>query len=357
MVSIKNTEPSDASMSAALQAILESYAVGVQKPMRRNTALAGDTFIDQLYIMMDKQISFQEQSLIRQGFILRDQALRAAQNGDLSESILFFQANESFLQRQVLSKEGRLFIQSYYHAGIAYLEYRQNNFDRALEHIQSSLTCDFILETEFGYAIQHLHRLQLIHNMMRIEKRCGHLNEALNLGYQLLNYLERKIPTLSLPGSISWQSGQLVAFTPDLLSSLFIQITLELALLFVENTALCTPEAVIGICNHIQNSKGCTLSPQSHSWLEIKNELIQGNCLTFLHKAADYLAQGRQDVPWLWYAILTDVTIFCSTLNLPEAYAIQQRISKELFAMKGVPKSFLRALKFHCFKLIVEGSK
>lgn len=235
-------------LRATLSKAFEAYLIGVTKPIQSNHMITGDAFNNILFSIIDTRLPLDNQLLLYQSYHLRDQGLAAAQKGDLINSERFFKGVETMLLSKKLARESFLLAKSYYEAGIAYLDYRNSNFDKATARIYEALACDVALEEEFGYSILHLHRLQLAHNLMRVYVRQAFLEEALNIGYQLLDYMEGKIVSLSIP--TPWDSSKLKPLPKEQVNGMFIQVTYEIVLLLAGNDTMNTSEAFAGARSH-----------------------------------------------------------------------------------------------------------
>lgn len=317
------------SLSVSLRSVRESYLVGKKIPIQHNPKFSGESFDKHVYPVIYARLALDEQLLLYQFYGVRDQGLLAAQKGDITASDKFFKGSEALLHSKKLSRECFLLGKSYYEAGAAYLDYRRNDFEMAITRIHEALACDLSLEEEYGYTSFHLHRIQLVHNLMRIDIRCTLIKEALDIGYQLLDYIERKSSILTVP--TTWDSSRLASLPPDLVEAAFVQITIELAHLLAGNATLSAQSLFTGMRSHTQSdvASSCHLSPHCHAWLKAKQILTDGDLVGFLKDAGLYLANGPQDTPWIWHAFVADLVVLCRSLDLPEARSIRHEITSD----------------------------
>jgi tetratricopeptide (TPR) repeat protein len=149
--------------------------------------------------------------------------LAAARNGDLATADqLLTEAMGAFRRLDVCAISGAL-ARSAYWASRAYLFYRRNQFDDAQEALYQANSADLRL-IEHGISIMHVHRVQLVQNLARIEIRRG--NGVLAAAYtrRLLDHLDGKpIPELPLAGP--WHSSLLDPCPIELVAAMIAQAT------------------------------------------------------------------------------------------------------------------------------------
>jgi len=328
------------SLSSLLNNVLECYLVGAKKPVQANPTVSGERFRDHVYELIETHLPLNEQLLVSQCFEISEQGLLAARKGDLTAAESFLRGAELFLHTKQLSRESFLLGDSFFEAASAYFDYRRKDFDAAITCVHKALSNDLILEGEYGYAILHLHRIQLVHNLMRIDIRRAFIKEALNTGFFLLDYMEGKSATLS--ALTFWDSSCLIALPSELVNTMFLQITMEIALALAGNEALSTQVLFAGAQSHTQPgvADSCLLSPQSHAWLKAKQALIADDLEGFFEEAAKSLSDGPGNASWLWYAFVADLFSLCRKLDLPEAHLIRRSIARDARLWKGIPASW-----------------
>lgn len=175
---------------------------------------------------------------------------------------------------------------------------------------------------------------------MRIDIRRTFVKEALGTGFLLLDYMEGKSSTL--PALTFWDSSRLLSLPHELVNTMFLQITVEIALVLAGNEILSTQDLFVGAQSHTQpgNADSCLISPQSHAWLRAKQALIADDREDYFKEAAKSLSDGPGNASWLWYAFVADLVSLCRRLDLPESHLIRQSIARDAQSWRGIPASW-----------------
>ncbi|MFH7029790.1 MAG: hypothetical protein ACHBN1_31625 [Heteroscytonema crispum UTEX LB 1556] len=230
-------------------------------------------------------------------------------------------------------------------AAEAYLDYRRGDFDQAYARISKALAIDVVLEEEYGYEILHLHRIQLLHNLVRSDARRMQFASAIELACQLLGYLEGTSEVLPLSGS--WGSEHIARQPSELVAAMFGQITDEVALILAGKNRQVKSELFAIAKRHIQlQANGNTrCHPQSHTWFLLKEAFVDNDVATFLERASRFLAEGRGDTPLLWYAVVVDIVALCNQLDLPEEELFKREVAKDAVSFLNLPERFVPLLR------------
>lgn len=319
-------------LKTALQKMHEAYRVGSKKPALH----LSDKDFQHYQSVVYSHLSANDQSLLSRCAASRNQGLSAARREKLGIADYFFKEEDTLLHRESFSPEGFLIGKSAHEAAVAYLDYRRNDFKKAIMHISEALITDESLEEQYGHTIYHLHRIQLILNLIRVHKRRTCIKEAITIGFHLLSYLERKSTMLPVP--TSWDSTRLVSQPLEIITIMFIQVASEIACMLegretitVGSEVLSIRDLFMGARDHTSpdTSNDCYLSPRTHLWLNAKRDFVNNDIIKFLKSTVQFLADGRGDMRVLWYAILVDCVILCNNLDLLEANLIKQDIMKD----------------------------
>jgi tetratricopeptide (TPR) repeat protein len=215
-----------------------------------------------------------------------------------------------------LSQNNRSVCKSYIEAAAAYLDYKCQRYDQAMRRLQDALAIDEQLElADPIYGYMHLHRIMLLDNWVRVLAHRGQVVEAIDLAFQVLDYLERKV--VSLPVPASWDSSHLASYPADLLSVLFRTIVSQIAEAvtgkdMIMSTGEVVPVRDVFACSHHHLSPdagGCYLSPLSHNWIRMKQAALDENLSAFFLHASQLLAAGPGRLPTLWYATIVEIII------------------------------------------------
>lgn len=329
------------SYSRLLETTLEHYRLGCTKPIDLGS---GDLFHQKLQTQIKSRLSLTEQVLISRGGNTRDQAVIAARRGQFATAERLFAEAHAPLEPNLLSREARLLYESFLEQSVSYLDYRLGNFDQVRIRIDNALAIDTILEEEYGYEILHIHRIQLLHNIVRTYARQMWLDCAVELASQLLAYLQGVLE--ELPFSGSWSSKQMARQSPEVVAATFTQISCEIAIILAGKNRQVARH-LLTIAHHyvcLQANSNSQGDQQAYAWFRIKQAFVDNNITTFLEKASQFLALGRSEAFLLWYAIVVDLVRLCDELKLPEAKLLQREITKDAVQWQYVPERFLPLL-------------
>jgi hypothetical protein len=177
---------------------------------------------------------------------------------------------------------------------------------------------DASLENSGGYELLHLHRIQLLHNLMRIAatERC-HL-EAFELGFRILRYLGGS--PQSLPAIVTWDPESIRRLPNDLVGGLFNQVVAEMALI-VARPRISQHEFLAVASDYLQELKvsGYCQCPRAHAWLKLKTLFINDR-LAFLRNCGAFLQDGYTQHPVLWFATSIDLVAICKESDMRSAH-------------------------------------
>jgi hypothetical protein len=322
--------------SDLLETVLHQY-----QNSRRQTASAvrqGDPFSDELYARIENRLSLSEQLLLHRALSDRDAALLAVRTGQLAMANQLFAEARRALHSNALSQEGKLLHQSLLYQSETYLDYRQGEFALVRSKTETALSIDILLEDHYGYDLFHLHRIQLLHNLVRTDARCQDYDRALELAGQILGYLEGQRE--DVPMSNAWGSERMARQPVELVRMMIAQITSEIALILASQK----PEQAYSLfqiatrdlldVGKVDRSQiPMPLDRHSHDWLHLKQAFLNRDYATFLTQTCSFLEVGRSQSPLLWYAVVVDLLRLCdqlcNELDCPMAKRLQQEIVRD----------------------------
>jgi hypothetical protein len=183
-----------------LQTTLECYYLGRDKTTDFLAEVSADSADKYLSRLMVSRLSSTDQLLISKFSNARQRGLLAARRGDLIAAEKAFAVARLLLELNKLSDEAALLYQSFLEQAEAYLDFRRHEFKQARNRIYQALEINMILEEKYGYEIALLGRIQLVHNLVRIDVGCLELNRGIKLAFQILGYLEGRLDVLPIPG-------------------------------------------------------------------------------------------------------------------------------------------------------------
>lgn len=240
-------------------------------------------------------------------------ALRLASKGAFAEADEMFSAASRMFQRDDLAFETKLLCESFFSAAASFLDYRLKRWDSARRRIYDGLACDEKLEREFGYSLLHLHRLTLLENLCRVERKAGHTERAASLAGALLAYLSGSSAELNLPGSWGWQQLSLpIGNIRFLFSSISGDFAQSIACIDIAEARrlFALSSGFMG-----QALVGEYVDTDALHWFEAKSCLLSGNAGEFLVHANGILS-NRSGQVWcakVWCATLLDTMTLCES--------------------------------------------
>lgn len=102
---------------------------------------------------------------------------------------------------------GRGLAESLLWAQEAYLEYRLSEWKRATALLQDAFLNDLRLQRHGSAELLIAHRLQILHNLLRVELRCRRLADAVRIGAATLAFIETLDPQAFATVADPWRRG------------------------------------------------------------------------------------------------------------------------------------------------------
>ncbi len=332
------------SYSKLLQTTQEHYRRGCTKSIQVTPEISGDSFNHKLQTFTENCLPLIDQLLIRRFGNARSRGLIAARRGDFVVAEQFFVAARALLELDKLSPDGTLLYKSFLEQAEAYLDCRRGDFDQARSRTFEALAIDMVLEEEYGYEVLFMHRIQLVHNLVRIDAWCMHLDSAIELAYQILSYLEGSLEVLPIPGL--WGYERVARQLPELVAAMFAQVTREVALILAGKKRQVVRDlfAVASINIQLQANSDYHCHLQSHAWLLVKQAFASNDVATFLERASQFLSKGRADTPLLWYTIVIDLIALCDEFDFPDSELFRQEVCRDAATWEYLPQKFASLL-------------
>ncbi|WP_427158662.1 hypothetical protein ACQFX9_22570 [Aliinostoc sp. HNIBRCY26] len=298
----------------------------------------------ELFNIIESRLSRKEQFLLNRINKARFQALNTARQGDLFAAEELMKTVRTSWDINQVSSEVNLLYKSFQAAAEAYLDYRRGNFEQAWSNITEAIIIDAMLETEFGYKILFAHRLHLVQNLVRSEARGQRLEKALQLGSQLLSYLQGKSENLPFP--VAWDVDTIATLPPEVISITFTLVTTEIALALAGKNHQAVQELWKIIVNRIDLTVDDRpiIAPSAYGWLRMKQALFNDSLSSAIEVLSEFLRAGRGKTPLLWYAAVIDFVAISNELNLPASATVKQQISNDAVHWQDFPKLLLPLL-------------
>lgn len=333
------------SYSKLIHTTLASCQQGSKKSIQLTSWKPGSAFRESAKMLMDSRLSFIDKLFIRQHYLALRQGLVTARQGQLIKAEQHFTAAQKFLQSNQFSPEGDLICQSFQQTAQAYLDYRRGDFNQARTRTLEALAIDTALEEDYNFhLLGHSHRLELAGNLIRIDSRWMQWQRAVELAGQLLSYLEGVLEELPLSGS--WSSKQVLLLPVESALGIFLAVTSEVALMLAgkNRQVACELFEIMAYPMELPANQNRCLHPRVHSWFLLKQAFVKGDTTTFLEQASHFLAEGRGDIPLLWYGTVVDLVTLCDQLALPNSELVRQDIARNAATWEKLPKSFFPLL-------------
>ena len=326
--------------SELLQTTLEHCRRGYAKPLKTTTDGANKLVEKQLLTLITTRLLLTDQNLMGKFGNARFRGLNAARQGDLMAADCAFAEARVPLQLNKLSLEGSLLYESLLEQSESYLDYRRGDFEKARNRIFKAIANDIVLESEYGYEILFLHRIHLVHNLVRIDAQRRCFESALELACQILSYLEGVSEVLPIPGI--WGYERVARQSPELVAVMFAEVTNEIAIILAGQKRQLARHlfAVTFAQMHLQTNDNRHCHPQAYIWLFIKQAFVNNDFTTFLERASDFLAFGRADTPLLWYATVIDLITLWDELALPDSELVRLEVASNMATWEKLPQKF-----------------
>lgn len=330
-----------------LHTILESYRLGKTNTIEVTPGLPGDSINEYLLRLITKRLPSTERLWMYKFGNARQRGLLAARRGDWIVAEQKFGAARLLLELNKLSTEGSLLYQSFLEQAEAYLDCRRGDFEQARYRTFKALAIDVTLEEEYEYDILLLYRIQLVHNLVRIDARCMYFKQAIELACQILSYLQGKLEVLPIPGN--WGYERVLRQPPEFVGAMFAQVTGEVALILAGKSrqVVCDLFEVASTNLQLQVNGKCHCYFRANAWLLVKQAFASNDVALFLKRASKFLSEGRAETPLLWYATIIDLIALYDELNFPDSEVFKQEVAKDAATWGYLPQKFSSLLGVH----------
>lgn len=300
-------------LHSAIAHLLNIALENMQRPYAVSVAASGVLFERRLSLELDKLLDARSRSDLDVVRRHCREAVRSARRGMQSRGMSSLQRAGQLIHEEPVDLKVLLswsFIES---AG-AYCDLRDGNISKAQRRLSSAISIDASIEHAYGLRIMHLHRLQAIHNWLRILLRQREFEAARILCFETLGYLARE-PIQPSVGR-EWNANVLQELDERLLEAVRAQFIAELVVIH-GGASRKQREYVI---------QGClTLARHSSKSLELAG--LWAICKASLHKdsAEGYIASALgilikpppgDAALMMWADVAVDVCRFAETRGL-----------------------------------------
>lgn len=265
----------------------------------------------------------------------REQALALARLGRLDEAETQMRLARFLLSLSRMSPEGRAYARTMHEAAESYLSYQRRDYTDAYHRMVASLEAtDRLAECWGDSEFIVCRRVDLGHNLMRVEMRRGDANAAMQRGALLLR---------SVCGAAAHEGRSALRVPGD--SALDARVAMALVDLIIGTVAeLVAPRSAREARALLSSlawlpGQPTPSSPRAVQWLAVKDAALGDDPERFMRLALPFLRAGRGRNPTLWYAVALDLTRRFGASDVVAGSDALDEIVAELSTAPRVPAS------------------
>jgi hypothetical protein len=228
----------------------------------------------------------------------RERGLAHARANELTQAAASMRLARLLLGLARLSPAGRAYAETMQSAAESYVSYQRRDYDTAFAEMQCAIDAANQLGSEWGECeFIVCRRIDLGHNLMRVDMRRGATANAVSRGISLLD------ATLAA-------TDQLGVYVAGLLCDLIASTMAELAAPLSRNDArkILAP-FLSGFAARAMPSA------RTEAWIAIKHGILTQPSRVDVTALELFLAAGRERTPVLWYATAVDAARACEALD------------------------------------------
>jgi hypothetical protein len=253
------------------------------------------------------------------------------------------------LQEASLSDETSLLCRSFFEAASAYVDCKCQRWDSSAKRLLLAIKIDNILEQECEYSALHLHRIQLVHNFIRLYSRYRQ-EEAMNLANAVVEYLTGHRQELPIIGQ--WNSGKLIRKYPEFIHIFLCQIIGEIGLILAGQKL----ENAKRLFHQFQSWKflsSVSESQRLYQWCQIKQAFLNSHSHIddLIDLSSQFLVEGRDatSLTILWYATVLDIMRFLEATHIESLFSFRDEVLKDIEEWQDCPKPIKQLFKAYGF--------
>lgn len=265
----------------------------------------------------------------RRGFLAaRDGELEFARESFAAAWQLWGELKESFCRTRLVG-----IIEGYE----AYLEYRLSDRCQARRRLENALDSALLLEIRYGLTLFELHRMQLGHNLARVDWRFGFHKEAFVLAGALVGYLQGR--RRNLPFHRDWRADRMRSCPAYLRQAMVVQIAGEAIHHLVSRPETAYWETFLDEAAIDDDESGGRFfaDPRLWRWLRARRARLEGDHRRYLETLEEILPTGPRGLGTLYHAILVDFAELCSAEASIAARKVVGFLVRDAAKWKGFP--------------------
>lgn len=252
----------------------------------------------------------------------RERGLAYARANELTQAADSMRASRLLLALARLSPAGRAYAETMQSAAESYVSYQRRDYDAAFAQMRAALDATNHLAVEWGECeFIVCRRIDLGHNLMRVDMRRGALPSAVARGITLL-------------GATLAAIDQLGAYVTGLLCELVASTLAELAALLSTDDArrILAPFFSRFVTRSLPSSR-------TEAWIALEYALLEDPTRLDIAAVEAFLGDGRERTPALWYGIALHVAGACEMLDAHDGEDAADTIFAVLASAERVPDS------------------
>lgn len=226
----------------------------------------------------------------------------------------------------------------------AYLEYRLGDRREARRRLEHALDSSLLLEHRYGLTLFELHRMQLGHNLARIDWRFGFPDAAFALAGAMVGYLQGR--RRDLPFHRDWRAKRMLSCPAYLRQRMVVQIAGEAIDHLVTRPEPAHWEIFLDEARIDDDDSGSRFFPDPRlwRWLRARRARLEGDRRRYLQTLEEILPGGPHGLGTLYYSILVDFADFCSSEPSIAARKVVGFLARDATKWKGFPAPLARRL-------------
>ena len=230
----------------------------------------------------------------------------------------------------------------------AYLEYRLGCRSEARDRLERALDSALLLEERYGLSLYELHRMQLGHNLVRVDWRFGFLEEAFSLAGALVGYLEGR--RRDLPFHRGWCNKRLLSCPIYLRKLMVAQIAGEAIDHLISHPESSYWDIFFGEARIGDETTNDLFSVDLRlwQWHQARRILLQGDDRGYLQILREILLPGPRGLGTLYYAIIVDFAEFCAADRSLPARKVLDLLLQDSLKWKNFPVILAKRLSEIC---------
>lgn len=290
--------------NAAAHALLEAFEEGLNREVQYTDASRDRQFSEILCTRTRERLPVDDWEQFELTLQRHQIIIETARRGDVVAATQRLSSLRTTLERAPLADATRSVLNAFDAPVEAYLQFCSGDCESARALLTRSLALVSSVMRSDGFHELVVLGLQIVHNLIRVRVRQGHIRQAIRTAAEVLVALERRIgPIPELPLNHAF----CLEFVPaDLIDYHFERVCGEVALIFVESES---QRQQISLAFTEHDGETCPrpyVGPCGHAWLryqQIANTRGSGEAANTI---ATLLRIGRGSAPTLWYACVLE---------------------------------------------------